>query len=597
MSTRSLGQLTLDLVTQTGGWVQGMNKAERSSKRWRKQVNKDLKLVGKAFAGAATLAAGGLTALTVSGQTFVDSQAKTAARLGTTIDGLRAVQIAASDFDIDQERLGKTLQSYTKRLGDAVRGTGEAQKAYKALGIEAAELARLPLPEQLALIAERIAELDTAAERSSIADRLMSGGRTMVNLFEEGGDAIRAAVDEVNEYGLALSEVDAAKVEAANDAMSRIPRLLEPIKTQLAVAVAEPLQGITNEFLEAGKASGGFRDDIHEMVDDVVGGLLFVIDAGDGIGRAFELAGAGIALMVIDAQRDLATLAESIYSGPVDAINFLIEGLNKTTGTSFDLVGQPGFVKDLQQQMALLEGASQAAREDIQDILMAPMASEGIRDAIEAARNPPTLGGDGEGMISTAAIAAAETVASAMGRLGDAANDSADADEDKTDASKTATDAVKDLGDASSGASRALAAIGSGDWGRGTLGAMKGEQDNGGRSVRQRIEAGKDLSAYALEPNPNAKPTWSSDYLTNPESDLAEKVSASARWSSVGASSGYQDTIAWAGSGDMQESAGGKRVPITLKLATEDGEEEIEGEVSENVVDLLEKAAAGTSAR
>lgn len=594
MSSKSLGTLTLDLVAKTGGFVQGMSKAERTSKKWRRSVEKDLKVIGKAFAGASVLAAGGLAALAASGQQFVDSQAKTAARLGSTIDELRAVQIAASDFGIEQGRLTSSLASYTKRLGDAARGTGEAQQAYEALGLEAKELVNLPLPEQLALIAERIADVDSAAERASIADRLMSGGRTMVNLFEDGGQAIRAAVDEVDAFGLSLSQVDAAKVEAANDAMARIPRILEPIKTQLAVALAEPLEGISTHFIEAGKASAGFRDDIHDMVDSTVDGLLFVVDAADGVGRAFELAGSAIAMMVIEARWGVARLALSIYSGPINAINALIEQMNRIPGIELGAVQQFDFVDDLKATVDQFDRAGKIARQDMQDTLMAPMASEGLRAAIEAARASAALelGGDGPGMVNAAAINAAEAVAGALTRAGDAANDSADADEDKAGKSQDAADAVESLAKASNGAASALAGIGGGAGGN-VRPATVGEQENGARSVRQRIEAGKDLSAYALEPNPNAKATWSSDYLTNPESDLAARVSAAANLSSVNPQ-GLAKVQASTQSLSDHAAGQGKRSSVTLVVAGKDGEETAEGEIDDAVLNLLERAAAGS---
>ena len=493
MSTKSLGQLTLDLVTKTGGWVQGMNKAERSSARWRRQVQKDLRVVGKAFAGAATVAAAGLTALTVQGQQFIDSQAKTSARLGSTIDDLRAVQIAASDFGIEQGRLTSSLASYTKRLGDAARGTGEAQKAYEALGLEAKDLVNLPLPEQLALIAERISQVDSAAERASIADRLMSDGRTMVNLFEEGGGAIRAAVAEVDEYGLSLSRVDAGKVEAANDAISRIPRLLEPIKTSLAISVADPLRGITNQFLEAGRATAGFRDDIGDMVDSTVNGLLFVIDAGDGVNRVFQLAGRVIALWAIESQRLMLNVAETIYSGPIDAVNALIEQMNRIPGLDLGLVEQTGAVRDLQRQIKLLEGAGEIARQDMQDILTAPMASEGFRDSIDASRaDAPTLGGTGVGMVNPTALAAVDAVAEGLQRTTDAANDNADATDDQTDTTKDATRAVQTFGDTAVRSAQAMAAAaGMGSDPRYNITA-------GGDTVEERARARFEQSAFRV---------------------------------------------------------------------------------------------------
>lgn len=40
MAGKSLGTLTIDLIARTGGFVQGMDKAERSSQKWRDNVKK-----------------------------------------------------------------------------------------------------------------------------------------------------------------------------------------------------------------------------------------------------------------------------------------------------------------------------------------------------------------------------------------------------------------------------------------------------------------------------------------------------------------------------------------------------------------------------
>lgn len=38
MAGRSLGTLTIDLIAKVGGFVSGMDKAERASAKWSKQV-------------------------------------------------------------------------------------------------------------------------------------------------------------------------------------------------------------------------------------------------------------------------------------------------------------------------------------------------------------------------------------------------------------------------------------------------------------------------------------------------------------------------------------------------------------------------------
>ncbi|MGS3560325.1 hypothetical protein ACB311_27850 [Klebsiella pneumoniae] len=63
MAGKSLGTLTIDLIAKVGGFVQGMDKAERASQKWSAQVKKDAKEVGASIvaigAAAATAAVAG----------------------------------------------------------------------------------------------------------------------------------------------------------------------------------------------------------------------------------------------------------------------------------------------------------------------------------------------------------------------------------------------------------------------------------------------------------------------------------------------------------------------------------------------------------
>ena len=49
MASKSLGTLTIDLIAKTGGFISGMDKAERASEKWRKQVQKDVADTSKAL--------------------------------------------------------------------------------------------------------------------------------------------------------------------------------------------------------------------------------------------------------------------------------------------------------------------------------------------------------------------------------------------------------------------------------------------------------------------------------------------------------------------------------------------------------------------
>lgn len=270
--TRSLGQLTLDLVAKTSSFTGPMGKASKQAERQFKQMERDAKKAARGIAKVTTAAAAataGLVAYAKIGMDNVDAQAKLARSLETTIGDLRGISLAASDAGVEQGKLNSALMSYNKRLGDAVRDTGPAKKAYQELGIEADKLAKMPMAEQLALVAERINQLDSAAERQSIADALMSDGRNVVKLFESGGDAIRGAIDEVEGLGLAISDVDAAKVEEANDAISRIGLVSEAAQNAVAIGLAPALGDLADMLVEVAQAfqAGEYDRQIELLVD------------------------------------------------------------------------------------------------------------------------------------------------------------------------------------------------------------------------------------------------------------------------------------------------------------------------------------------
>ena len=268
----SLGSLTLDLIAKTGGFTGPIDRARNQSSRSFRQMERDAKKAALGIAkitGAAAAATAGLVAYAKIGMDNVDAQAKLARSLEATIGDLRGISLAASDAGVEQGKLNSALMSYNKRLGDAVRDTGPAKQAYKDLGIEASKLVNMPMAEQLALVAERINQLDSAAERQSIADALMSNGRNVVKLFESGGDAIRDAIDEVDGLGLAISDVDAAKIEEANDAISRIGLVSEAAQNAVAIGLAPVLGDLADMLVEVAKAfqAGEYDRQIKLLVD------------------------------------------------------------------------------------------------------------------------------------------------------------------------------------------------------------------------------------------------------------------------------------------------------------------------------------------
>lgn len=253
-------------VNLTAKEVSSLDKTtQKSSGRIQKSLDNVtgslMKMQTRAAAWGATFAAAGVaatTALVKSGLQTTDSLAKTADKLGVTTEALARYRFAAAQTGVDQNKADVALQRFTRRLADAAAGTGPAVKAFNALGLEAKELVELSPDEALAKVADKMRTVENQSQKVSLAFKLFdSEGVNLVNTLELGSEGLANLGSQADAAGLSVSRIDAAKVEAANDAMARVKAGITGLSQQLAVQFAPLLTDIANRLFGIGQESGG----------------------------------------------------------------------------------------------------------------------------------------------------------------------------------------------------------------------------------------------------------------------------------------------------------------------------------------------------
>lgn len=325
-----------ELFAKLGGDASGLKRAlgdAQKSVGGTRGALRNLAAVGagafKALSVAATAAAGALAVLTKRGLESVDAQAKLARSLDASIDGLRGVQIAASDAGVDSGALGSSLQMLNSRLAEAARGTGTAVNALDRLGLNARDLMAMDVDQRMATIADAMRAQGMSAGQASDALRELGvRSREMSLLMIEGGDSIRNAREEVNDLGLSISAVDAAKIEIANDAFSRVGSVIEGVKTTLAVEMSHALYLVSSLFTDAAKSSKGFGDIVRAAIDGIASALGAVADSITIQVRMFRAAKD----MMIEPMRAVTEFIIKAFNHAADAvrnsINVMIRGIN-----------------------------------------------------------------------------------------------------------------------------------------------------------------------------------------------------------------------------------------------------------------------------
>jgi hypothetical protein len=275
MGSAVIGALRVNLSIDSAEFQRGLTDAEQTLARFEKEITSAAKTGVLAFAAAATAAAGGLTALTKGSFETISAQVDLARRVGASVAAIQTLEQAAKLSGGSAEDLAAALGRLNVSLGQAAReGAGPAYEALQRLGLSAQALSNMDADKRIEALSDRMKELGYNTQQQ--ADTLKALGikqQDLINLFQQGSAAIERSRDDLKDWGVLLSDIDAAKVEEANNAWERISVVLEGVGNQIAIRVAPFVEALADGIGDAAKQTHGFGDVIDQVINTAI--LLF----------------------------------------------------------------------------------------------------------------------------------------------------------------------------------------------------------------------------------------------------------------------------------------------------------------------------------
>lgn len=347
-----------DITDLRRGMADGSNSVKKFSSDTSKHLRDTVTNLTKVGAAAAATGAAMLAGLYVKGAQAIDTQAKLAQALGGTITGLRAVEMAAGDAGVANSALAGEVTKLNARLGEAEKGTGAAHDALSKLGLSAQYLSSLDVDDRLAAIADRVKELGLSSSQTQAVMRdLGVRNENLANLMRQGGDSIRAQAEEVQNLGLALSMVDAAQVEAANDSLGIFQDVLTGIQDRVAVAGAPYVTALAEEFRQAALESGGFKNEIESLINASLQGFGKLGDVVQGLRVVFK----GLEVTAYGFGTASVTVFEEAQSAIQKLLGESLSGINRTSAVIAKLPGVVGMVGKEMQALTSVDFAGTTA--------------------------------------------------------------------------------------------------------------------------------------------------------------------------------------------------------------------------------------------
>lgn len=285
MAGKSLGTLTIDLIAKVGGFVQGMDKAERASQKWRDQVKKDAKEISTSIiaigAAAATAAVGigaaGLAIVKNTAQQVTEAD-RWAKSLKMSTQDLLSWQYAAEQAGLTGDNIADIFKDINDKVGDAVLNkSGEAAQALDTLGLSAQKLAQQSPDKQLLAISSALQKIPTQAGKTNILESLGNDLSKMLPLFDNNNEKLKQFLQLSKDFGVAPPQEDIDNLVKVNQFFQDIETSARGLKMEIASGLAK---------VDLSPLQDGL-DSIHDVFTDpaILQGM------SDLVGEAISLAG------------------------------------------------------------------------------------------------------------------------------------------------------------------------------------------------------------------------------------------------------------------------------------------------------------------
>ena len=297
-----------------------------------KSVRSSLKGIGSASVqmakGVATATAAATAAIGAMGYALskqvqkVDDLAKTAQKLGTTVSTLQELQYAADISGVSANTLNMAMQRLTRRVSEASMGFGEAKGALKELGLNAAELNKLPLDKKMEVLADAFEGVASDGDKVRLAMKLFdSEGVALVNTLNLGSEGLKEMSAEAKSLGLSISEIDAKRFEEMNDSITRIKTAASAAGTTFTTELLPLIEGIFTGFADAGYGATNFQKAAVSAAHNTMKAFSFFADVLHNLKIAFTVLKA-IALSAADV---IVNVLNDAMKGFIDNYNAIAE--------------------------------------------------------------------------------------------------------------------------------------------------------------------------------------------------------------------------------------------------------------------------------
>lgn len=301
MASRSLGTLTLDVIAQVGGFVAGMDKAERSSAKWRKEVERSAKAVGTAVGAGVATAVTAFTTMMVSAVNSASEISNLAAVANVSVTDFQKMAVGAKTVGIEQDKLSDILKDVNDKVGDFLNtgGGGMAdffEQIAPKVGVTADQFKNLSGSQALGLYVSTLEKAKVSqADMTFYLEAIASDATALLPLLRNNAEGFRKYGEAAEAAGAVMDEKTILAAKQFSTELTVLGTYLGSVKTALAAELMPVLAQFSKDLTDTTANAGGLQKKVKELANDLVEAVAVTATLADGLGRTFKVVAGVIA--------------------------------------------------------------------------------------------------------------------------------------------------------------------------------------------------------------------------------------------------------------------------------------------------------------
>ncbi len=263
-SSGPLGTLAIDVLANIAGMVSDRGKAQDANARAAKQfqsdwqesidsVSESFKMLGE-VAGISL----GVIALADVAKQALDTAEKVqnmSATFGFSTQAIQTMGYAAALVGGNMDSATAAMARLSRSAEQAAAGNTQAAEAFRALGIDAAQLNDLlKNPDQLLqTVAQHISEFGASTGRTAAIMQIFGRGASdLIPLLQELGEHYDELRTRADNLGIVLSTKDQSALAQAKESMNDLKEVAVGLGNQFTIALLPAITAIVEYFDELG---------------------------------------------------------------------------------------------------------------------------------------------------------------------------------------------------------------------------------------------------------------------------------------------------------------------------------------------------------